>query len=168
MVKLICAGIIAAGWAIGASAPAKADTPAAEFVGDWSSACDAWGVAAVCTSNWHAGKHHSHLVQEYAIRREADGVLIFSGRGLYRFEDTDVDGMWEDSQGAVHELSGSFADGTLRIIWGSAQTEIGRSVYTRDAQGLSVRDSVLTETGWRQFMAVDYPAADRETAPASP
>ena len=86
--------------------------------------------------------------------------MIFSGRGLYRFTGEDVDGMWEDSQGSVHALTGRAADGTLRIIWGSATTEIGRSVYTRHEDGLSVRDSVLTDDGWRDFMAVDYAAPE--------
>lgn len=158
MHRFIAAGAFAV--ALASTALAEADPISSQLIGDWSSPCDAWGVAATCSSEWRVGKHHSHLVQEYAIRRAEDGTLIFSGRGLYRFTGEDVDGMWEDSQGSVHALTGRAADGTLRIIWGSATTEIGRSVYTRHEDGLSVRDSVLTDDGWREFMAVDYAAPE--------
>lgn len=134
-----------------------ASMPFAEF-GTWSSPCDAWGVAATCTSTWRGGLSADHVVQDYEIVRAADQSPIFTGRGLYRLVDGTVDGVWEDSRGVIQDLSGSYRGDVLRVIWGDAQTEIGRSIYTWEAGALSVQDSVLTDDGWRDFMTIDYSA----------
>jgi len=131
-----------------------------DLFGAWSSGCDAWGVPATCQATWSEGLHPSHLVQSYTITRQSDHAQIFAGRGLYRIVDGDVDGTWEDAQGSIHQLSGTFEDGTLNIIWGSAKTEIGRSEYVLSDHTLTVSDSVLTEQGWREFMTIAY-ARDR-------
>jgi hypothetical protein len=66
--------------------------------------------------------------------------------------------VWEDTRGAILELSGNYDAQTLEIIWVDPQTEIGRSTYSWMSGQLEVTDSVLTETGWRAFMRVSYPA----------
>ena len=152
--RVLMAATIALGSAF-ASAEEQAAAPAS-MLGHWSSDCDAWGVPATCTATWSVGKHQSHLVQDYAISRQADGVQIFAGRGLYRFDNAAVDGVWEDSRGVIQHLSGTYDNGQLKVIWGDAQTEIGRSIYTFDDNVLSVRDAVLTDQGWREFMSIDY------------
>lgn len=133
--------------------------PLAPFLGHWSQPCDAFGVPARCSSVWSHGKHPSHLVQDYAIVRQSDQAQIFAGRGVYRFEGGQVEGSWEDSQGAIHRLAGTYQDEVLKVTWGSVSTEIGRSEYVHEDGTLSVRDSVLREQGWHQFMAVDYQRA---------
>ena len=135
---------------------AKAETPHSIPFGGWSAACDGFGIPATCTSDWRQGQHASHFVQTYAVVRASDGVQIFSGRGLYRITDGKVDGTWEDSRGAILDLAGRFEDKTLCVIWGDASDEIGRSVYTFTEEEMQARDAVLTETGWREFMAIDY------------
>ncbi|MEM9232950.1 MAG: hypothetical protein AAGA69_01770 [Pseudomonadota bacterium] len=133
-------------------------------LGEWHAPCDAWGVPATCTTTWSKGKHDSHLVQEYSIVSVADNVPIFSGRGLYRIVDGQVEGVWEDSRGEILQLAGTYENGTLKVIWGDASSEIGRSVY-RFADGrMQARDSVLTDDGWREFMAIDY---QRTSTPGS-
>ena len=147
--------------AIAVSAPqvlAEAPEPAPSFdvLGSWQSACDAWGTPATCTAIWSTGKHQSHLVQDYTIISAEGGAEIFAGRGLYRVTDGAVDGIWEDSRGQIVPLAGRYEDGTLNVIWGDASSEIGRSVYTLDGDGLQAVDSVLTEEGWRAFMTIEY------------
>lgn len=126
--------------------------------GVWSGPCDAWGTPATCTSQWQPGLHKDLRVQEYAIVRQADDAPLFSGRGVYRLEGSSVKGYWEDSQGAIHPLTGSFEDGTVSVIWGMPSSQIGRSTYTFADGGMTARDSALTDDGWRQFMEVKYPA----------
>ncbi|MEM7637939.1 MAG: hypothetical protein AAF269_02660 [Pseudomonadota bacterium] len=158
MSKLITA--IAASCALFAPVCAAAAPASFRFVGDWQGACDAWGVPATCTAIWRPGQHESHLVQDYSIVSNKDGTRIFSGRGLYRIIDGEVDGIWEDSRGQILPLGGSFEDDTLTVIWGDATSEIGRSVYRLQADGLAATDSVLTESGWRTFMSIDYARDD--------
>lgn len=146
---------------------AQAEDPHTIPLGAWSAACDGFGVPATCTSDWRPGQHASHVVQTYAVVRASDGAQIFSGRGLYRITDGKVDGIWEDSRGAILDLAGRFEDQTLSVIWGDASDEIGRSVYTFAPEQMQARDAVLTETGWREFMAIDYRrGADAAAAPS--
>ncbi len=126
------------------------------FLGDWASACDAWGVRAYCSSKWSRGLHDTHLVQDYKIVREDDGALIFMGRGVYQFEGTAVRGAWEGSNGAIHEIIGVFDENALSVVWGAPETEIGRSEYKIVEGQLLVSDFVLTSTGWRKFMTIAY------------
>ncbi|MEM9571140.1 MAG: hypothetical protein AAF996_06715 [Pseudomonadota bacterium] len=133
-----------------------------EFVGDWQSTCDAWGVPATCTSRWQVGKHASHLLQDYTIVSNADGAQIFAGRGLYRIVDGAVDGTWEDSRGEILSLAGQYSDGELKVIWGDASREIGRSIYSIAEAQLVAEDAVLTDAGWRVFMRIDYARLDQE------
>lgn len=130
--------------------------PNTSFLGNWSSPCDAWGVPAICTSTWSRGKHNTHIVQEYSIVREADGGQIFAGRGVYQFDGSAVRGAWEGSNGAIHPIVGKYGENSLSVIWGSPETEIGRSEYVINNGKLIVRDLVLTEKEWRVFMTITY------------
>ena len=116
------------------------------------------GTQAVCTTHWRQGLGANHIVQDYSIVAASGETPIFSGRGLYRIIDGKVDGVWEDSRGAILDLSGHYNSDTLTIIWVDPQTEIGRSVYAWTEATLRVTDSVLAEDGWRAFMIIDYPA----------
>lgn len=135
---------------------AAADPAAPALLGDWQAACDAWGTPATCTAVWRAGKHPSHLVQDYTIVSTADGTQTFAGRGLYQIKDGAVEGIWEDSRGAILPLAGTYTEDMLSVIWGDGSREIGRSVYTLDGGGLQAVDSVLNEAGWQVFMTIEY------------
>ena len=117
---------------------------------------------AICTSVWKPGQHASHITQDYSIVRQSDQSAMFSGRGVYRIVDGRVDGHWEDSQGSLHTLSGTLDGGALKVIWGSAQTEIGRSEYVVSEGRLDVRDFVLNDEGWRLFMTIHYEHTDSD------
>ncbi len=137
--------------------------PAAPIIGSWSSACDAWGTPAVCTSDWSRGLHANHVVQTYSIVRQSDQALLFSGRGVYRIAADGIDGYWEDSQGAIHPLAGSYENDTVAVIWGTPATAMGRSEYAVKDGTLTARDFSLSEDGWREFMTVEYTSADQGT-----
>lgn len=140
--------------------PASAE-PAAIPTVSREAPCSMRGIAAICSSAWAPGLHARMVTQRYQIRMAETGATLFEGRGLYRLhEGGNIDGFWEDSQGSLHPLSGSWDGSTLKVIWGSAETEVGRSHYqfTGDG-GLSVKDWVQSdEQSWRLFMAVEYPA----------
>lgn len=144
-----------------AGLPAQSDLPPDQMFGHfgiWTAPCEMRGVQAVCTSSWQQGLGVNHIVQEYSITVAAGATPIFSGRGLYRLIEGEIDGVWEDSRGAILDLSGHYKDHKLTVIWIDPQTEIGRSEYVWEGAALQVVDSVLTEDGWRDFMTVDYPA----------
>lgn len=146
-------------WSHAATAETEPALPA-DFLGNWSQPCDAWGVPAICTTRWSRGKHSSHLVQDYAIHRTSEGSQVFAGRGVYRIDGTAVHGAWEGSNGAIHPITGKFESNALRVVWGTPETEMGRSEYVLEQDTLTVTDSVLTPDGWRDFMTVTYSRAE--------
>lgn len=151
--KTISAAAFLTAWMAG-GAQAEPPMPLSSF----EAPCNAWGTPATCKSSWSAGKHKSHVIQEYSISTES-GAQMFAGRGLYRFADGGkVTGFWEDSQGSIHPLTGEWDGSTLTINWGSAETELGRSAYVFGAQGgMTSTDWVLREDKeWHQFMTVTY------------
>lgn len=121
--------------------------------------CTFWGKPATCESSWSKGNHESHHIQQYQISDAATGAAIFAGRGLYRLnEKGEVDGYWEDSQGSIHPLTGTWDGHTLAVKWGSAEAEIGKSSYVFDGNAMTSTDWVFTKgKNWRQFMTVSYP-----------
>lgn len=153
--ETLCASMVLSVCAAGLAAAEDEATPKS-FLGDWAGPCDAWGVPATCTSKWTRGLHSKHLIQNYSIVREADDALIFAGRGVYQFEGTAVRGAWEGSNGAIHPITGTFDEAALSVIWGTPETEIGRSDYSIVDGQLSVSDFVLSPSGWREFMTVEY------------
>lgn len=158
IVRSVCAASVTLGYS--ALLAEAQEQPAEPLLGQWSAPCDAWGVPATCTSVWTTGKHLSHLVQEYSITRKTDQAQIFAGRGVYRIDGDDVLGTWEDSQGSIHQLAGSYIENVLKVTWGSVATEIGVSEYAFKDDTLSVQDAVLTDHGWRPFMTVSYVRVD--------
>ncbi|NNE06711.1 MAG: hypothetical protein HKN15_13400, partial [Xanthomonadales bacterium] len=87
--------------------------------------------------------------------RGSDGAgFEFRAHGYYRpGEDGVISGTWLDSRGVRLPLSGTSPDDfTLRIEWGSAETEQGRTEYRIDGDRLQVVDEVLLPDGaWRVF-----------------
>lgn len=157
--RLTALAILAASTGPVASADASPDAVFAHF-GTWGGPCVARGLQATCTSIWRPGLSANHVVQDYSIVSGSDGATVFAGRGLYRFTEGKVDGVWEDSRGAILDLSGRYDRTSLTVIWVDPQTEIGRSEYTWSGEGLNATDSVLTDTGWRDFMTVAYSARE--------
>lgn len=127
--------------------------------GLWEAPCDAWGTPAICRSEWSEGMHGTHTVQAYSISHAETGDVLFAGRGVYAIAGTSITGFWEDTQGAVHPLQGTWVGGTVQVIWGAPETEVGRSTYAFSDNELSVVDEVQAEEGWRTFMTVSYGAA---------
>ena len=126
------------------------------LIGEWTASRDAWGVDAVCSSNWKRGLHESQMVQVYSIIRKENGSQLFTGRGVFQIQAGAVRGAWEGSNGAIHPIIGSIEGSFLSVIWGTPETEIGRSEYKIIEDQLVVKDNVLTPSGWREFMTVTY------------
>lgn len=120
--------------------------------------CDAWGAPAICTSDWTEGLSPDLRVQNYQITHAETGDRLFAGRGVYRVEGEHVTGYWEDSQGSIHRLTGSWKDDALEVIWGDEISPVGKSRYDFSGEGMTAEDWSSTDEGWKSFMVIDYPA----------
>jgi hypothetical protein len=81
---------------------------------------------------------------------------VFEGHVYYEVKgDGSIAGTWFDSRGVSFAVKGSFEGDVLTVLWGSAATEQGKSVYRLvDASTLEVSDSVMLKDGkWREFGA---------------
>lgn len=144
---------------IGSIAQAEDPAPGPDTVqlGTWTAPCEMRGMEARCTSTWRPGLGARHIVQEYTIVNAMDETPIFSGRGVYALSDGAIKGVWEDSRGAILNLTGQYDEDGMTVIWVDPGAEIGRSEYAWSDGAFHATDSVLTENGWRDFMTVEYP-----------
>ena len=99
---------------------------------------------------------------DYSVRVTtvtATTAAAFVGQGMYRAIGVGKwSGRWSDSNGSNHPLAGRVNGQRLVSIWGSVDTEIGRTSYQQSADGaLEVIDQVLQADGtWRQFARAVY------------
>jgi len=83
-----------------------------------------------------------------------DGVKrTLDAQAFYRLtEEGRVEGTWFDSRGMVLPLRGSADSTALTILWGTPETEEGRTEYRLLSENeLEVRDFVLKDDRWRRF-----------------
>lgn len=135
---------------------AQAD-PGALPSASYQASCNAWGTPAKCTSDWSEGLSPELRVQDYRIAHAETGKTIFAGRGVYSVADGKVSGYWEDSQGSIHRLTGSWTDNVLEVIWGETDAPIGKSRYDFSGSGMKAEDWSHTDAGWQSFMVIRYP-----------
>ena len=78
----------------------------------------------------------------------------FRAEAFYRVgPDGGISGNWFDSRGMALPLTGSVDEnGALVILWGTEETERGRSTYRLADDALEITDEVVGEDGnWRVF-----------------
>jgi hypothetical protein len=128
----------------------------ARLAGDWQGAGEVRGMASAQLMSWEPVLDGKFLRLSFDNRMTADDGTEwrFSAQALYRIQDDGtIAGNWFDSRGARFPLTGSIGeDDTLTILWGTEDTERGRTSYRLTATGLEVTDEVMTEEGgWRVF-----------------
>jgi hypothetical protein len=126
------------------------------LAGDWQGAGEVRGMASAQQMSWEPVLDGKFLRLSFDNRMSgSDGrEWRFSAQAFYRIrDDGTIAGTWFDSRGVTFPLSGSIGeDDTLTILWGTDDTERGRTSYLLTAAGLEVTDEVLTpEGGWRTF-----------------
>ncbi len=79
-------------------------------------------------------------------------IGIYQPKSALKYE-----GTWFDSRGMVLPLDASANDSSLITLWGSPETEQGRTVYKVVSQDrIDVEDYVLKEGEWNQFGEAVY------------
>ncbi len=142
------------------AAASAAEHPAAKtfaaLAGSWQGSGETNGMASSQQMTWEVvlgGQFHRLTLANRMT--DADGKeWHFKAQAFYRIQyDGSIAGTWFDSRGLTFPLSGSVDEaGTMTILWGTAETEQGRSSYLLGAEGLEVTDEVLTREGeWRVF-----------------
>jgi hypothetical protein len=128
----------------------------ARLAGDWQGAGEVRGMASAQKMGWEPVLDGKFLRLSFDNRMTGDDgkAWRFSAQAFYRIQDDGtIAGTWFDSRGVSFPLSGSIDAGdTLMILWGTDDSERGRTRYRLTATGLDVTDEVMTkEGGWRTF-----------------
>lgn len=146
------------------------EIPAARFfaqiAGEWQGTGEVRGMASVQQMSWQP------VLDGHFVRLSFDNCMTgadgqewrFQAHGYYRIQDDGtVSGTWFDSRGVSFPIKGSVDDGgTMMILWGTDDTERGRSRYRIGGDALEVTDEVLMpEGGWRVFGRASFVRAAR-------
>jgi len=128
----------------------------AQIAGNWQGSGEVRGMASVQQMSWQPVLDGSFLRLTFDNRMTGtDGKeWRFQAHGYYRIrDDGTITGLWFDSRGVSFMLSGAIdGGGTMTILWGTDDTERGRSSYRLAAGELEVTDEVLGRDGeWRVF-----------------
>lgn len=147
---------------LAAIAPAAAaDEPGtrgffAELAGNWEGAGEVLGMASNQQARWEPALNAAFFRFVFDNRMTAaDGKESrFHAEAFYRVAgDGSVTGTWLDSRGMTLPLAGGLDEsGALVVLWGTVETERGRSTYRLAGDTLEITDEVVAEDGgWRVF-----------------
>lgn len=107
---------------------------------------------------WTLDKQFLKLTFENRRNSKSGEPIVFKANGYYKIlSDSTIRGSWFDSRGISFPLKGSVSDTALTIIWGSAETEQGKTIYSVDSNGIKVEDYFLSENNYQQFGMAFYP-----------
>lgn len=145
------------------SAPQE-DTLLHQFTGAWDGYGKLFGNEATFTMQWQwvLERQFIQLVFQNKIEREGRIEHKLDAQAYYkRIGTTQLEGTWFDSRGMVLPLQGSIEHHTLTMLWGTPETEQGRTVYRLlDRNRIEVEDFVWRDDQWDQFGHALYKRLD--------
>ena len=141
-----------------------------EMIGAWVGSGTLFGADATFTMKWEwaLGERfvrltfQNRMVGADGVARGLDAEAFYQPMGEGRFE-----GTWFDTRGMVLRLSGTVEERTLTTLWGSPETEQGRTVYRLlEENRMEVEDWVLSGDQWSQFGHATYSRATSADDPS--
>ncbi len=121
------------------------------LIGSWEGEGKLFGSNSECQMNWQwtLDKKFVRLTfQNKVIKAQA----FYQATGAEEYQ-----GTWFDSRGKVLPLKASVKDSALVTLWGSPETEQGRTIYQLiDRHRFKVSDFVQRNNEWQQFGEAVY------------
>ncbi len=102
---------------------------------------------------WVLENKFIRLTFQNKILRSDGDELILKAQGFYQPKGGEqYKGTWFDSRGMVLPLHASVKDSGLVTLWGTPETEQGRTIYRLvDKDKIELKDFVLKDNDWKQF-----------------
>jgi len=98
-----------------------------------------------------------HLKFENNRTDQSGNHLVFKASAYYRISGDNISGTWFDSRGISFPLKGNVLENELTIIWGSEETEKGKTIYSYiQNEQIIVKDFIYTDSQYVQFGQADY------------
>lgn len=128
----------------------------AALAGDWQGTGETLGMTSTQRARWEPalGAAFFRFVFDNRMTAADGKETRFRAEAFYRVgRDGAVTGTWLDSRGVTQPLAGGQDEtGALVILWGTEETERGRSTYRLVDDVLEITDEVVGEDGnWRVF-----------------
>lgn len=137
------------------SAHSQTDSIFKRLSGTWKGDGKALGMPATLHISWDwvLGDKFLRLSLKNEMKAPDGQVRVFEGHAYYKPSEAKCEGTWFDSRGVSFPLKCSVEGQSLTAIWGTLETEQGKSVYSLVAGGkLEIVDSVMQKDGtWREF-----------------
>ena len=146
-----------------ASAQAQSTPLVNRFHGTWQGEGKALGMDARLQLKWEPvlGNKFLRLSLRNEMRRAGGPAQVFEGLAYYQASkqigasggETTYEARWFDSRGLSFTIAGHVEGESLVALWGSPETEQGKSVYRLLTPGkMEVVDSVKQKDGrWKEF-----------------
>lgn len=126
-----------------------------KFIGEWSGKGELFGNEAEFKMEWEwvLDRKFVHLIFQNKMHSSNGADRILKAQAFYQITDTDeIQGTWFDSRGIVLPLNASIEGFTLTTLWGSSETEQGKTVYLlKDDDNIEVEDLVFKDGNWKKF-----------------
>ena len=136
-----------------------------KFIGSWSGKGLLFGMEAEFTMKWERvlQKQFVHLIFQNSFKDSEGHERIFKAQAFYKFNDENqFQGSWFDSRGMTFPLKANIGDSALTTLWGSPETEEGKTIYQLVGDGkLDVNDFILKEGQWKKFGHAIYHRIDK-------
>lgn len=130
------------------------------LIGSWSGTGTLFGAPAEFAMEWQwvLGASFLQLTFENRMSRAKGDDIVLNAKAFYQFTDNDgLEGTWFDSRGMKLPLNATFKDSALVTLWGTPDTEQGRTVYKVVSNiRIDVEDFVLKEGEWKKFGEAIY------------
>lgn len=126
-----------------------------QFIGDWGGKGKLMNADAEfrMTWEWVLERNFVRLTFQNKMRGSDGTERMLKAQAFYKPQPSgDLTGTWFDSRGMVLPLKARVEHDTLTTLWGSPETEQGRTEYRKLNEGrIEVKDFVLKNGEWRQF-----------------
>ena len=133
-------------------------------MGEWEGQGKLFGRDATFSMKWESvlGQQFVRLTFQNRMESEDGAARVLEAQALYKPTGPSAfEGTWFDSRGVVQPLRGSVEAEALTVLWGTPETEEGRTIYRLlDENRIEVEDFVLRDGEWSQFGSASYGRVD--------
>jgi len=136
-------------------APAQEAPVLQSLMGTWEGTGSLFSFEASFSMKWESVLRGRFVRLTFQNRMQSDDGTerVMDAEAFYKpTEAGGYEGSWFDSRGVMQPLLGEGADSVLTVLWGTPETEQGRTVYrVLGEDELEVEDFVLKQDQWHRF-----------------
>ena len=117
------------------------------------------GNEATFTMDWHRVLGNKFIKLEFQNKRKSENneSIVFNATGYYKIVNDTILGTWFDNRGMTFPLKGSLEENNLTIVWGTDDTEMGKTIYQYiNDNKISVQDFVMNNGNYFKFGSATY------------